>query len=29
VNYKAVRKGDEPDLPLLANDVVMVGRRLF
>jgi polysaccharide export outer membrane protein len=29
VNYKAVRKGDDPDLPLVANDVVMVGRRLF
>jgi polysaccharide export outer membrane protein len=29
VDLKAVRKGKETDLPLQANDVVMVGRRLF
>jgi polysaccharide export outer membrane protein len=29
VNLKDVRDGDEPDVPLQANDVVTVGRRLF
>jgi polysaccharide export outer membrane protein len=29
VDLKAVRKGKQPDLPLLPNDVVSVARRLF
>ena len=29
VDLKDVRNGKKPDLPLLPNDVVSVGRRLF
>jgi polysaccharide export outer membrane protein len=29
VDLKAVRKGKQPDLPLLPNDVVSISRRLF
>jgi hypothetical protein len=29
VDLKAVRKGKEPDLVLLSNDVISVPRRLF
>jgi hypothetical protein len=29
VDYKDVRKGKELDVPLEANDVIQVGRRLF
>lgn len=29
VDLKAIRKGDEPDITLQANDVVTIGRRLF